>query len=287
MIKSSKKQKDKTIYFSKVVLDEHEEINILNEKRLITFYNSLETAFSSVPLNTHIKERINETDYIFNLFQKDERYFLFSISNSKEFNDILAEPIETNTQQAIKKKNMMLRYYTFVLADTKAKIIAYLNNRNLPNINSLLNIFLINKSKMNLYIEPLKNPKIGDTIKKSLKNKELFFTLNTTFKDTISNTLDETCNISRNSDLYKIKISVKNPSNELINSFLENREKVIAFQSAKLNIVDENNFSQVVDIFSTMFSYKTSISIEEIDLEHNEKIKMKLINAISSLANSF
>jgi len=178
---------------------------------------------------------------------------------------------------------MMLRYYTFILADSQSNIIAYLNNRNLPNINALLNVFLITQSKINMYIEPLKNPKINKTVRNALKTKELVFTLNTTLQDDVSKSLDDSCHITRDSEAYKVTVSVKSPGTKLVNSILENTQKIVAFQKAKLNIIDENNIPQVLDLFSAEFSFKTNIAIDDIDLKENQKVKVKLIRAIDSL----
>ena len=136
---------------------------------------------------------------------------------------------------------------------------------------------------MNLYIESFKNPKIEKTIRNSLKATSLTFTVNTTLQDTISQTLDESCSITRESECYKVNVSVKNPSKKMLNSILENSQKIVAFQKAKINIIDGNNIPQIVDLFSMEFSIKTKISIDDVDLKENEKMKQKLISAMYSL----
>ncbi len=273
----------RTIYFSKVVMEEHEKKNMFGDLELHTFKSAISIAFNNFKKAKATPVEIGSETYNITLFQNDERYYLFSISLAKQFNDILAEPIDSKTKETIEKKNMMLRYYTFILTDTQAKIIAYLYNRNLPNINELLNIFLCENSKMNLYIEPLKNPKIEKTINNSLKANSLTFTVNTTLQDNISQTLDEACSITRESECYKINVSVKSPSKKMLKSILENSQKILAFQKAKINLIDENNIPQIVDIFSMEFSIKTKISIDDVDLKENEKMKQKLISAMYSL----
>lgn len=69
----------------------------------------------------------------------------------------------------------------------------------------------------------------------------------------------------------------------MLNSILENSQKIVAFQKAKINIIDGNNIPQIVDLFSMEFSIKTKISIDDVDLKENEKMKQKLISAMYSL----
>lgn len=69
----------------------------------------------------------------------------------------------------------------------------------------------------------------------------------------------------------------------MLKSILENSQKILAFQKAKINLIDENNIPQIVDIFSMEFSIKTKISIDDVDLKENEKMKQKLISAMYSL----
>lgn len=277
------KGKPRTVFFSKVVAPNHEKLNILNEWETHTFKAALNETFENFVLGSPEICEIEGERYSFTLFQKDDRYFLFSISHTKKFGDILAEPIDSNTEKTIEKKNMMLRYYTFILADIQSNFIAFLFNRNLPNINAILNIFFIERSKIALFIEPLKNPKIEHTIKNALKSKTMTFTLNTALQSSVSVALDDACKISRESETYKVTVSVKSPGKKFINSILENTQKILAFQKARIQVIDENGNTQNIDLFSNQFSYKINISIDDIDLKENQRIKEKLILAISSL----
>jgi len=89
--------KPKTIFFSKVVLNEHKQLNILNEWETHSFKVALDKAFADCKLGIPSTYEIEGENYNFTLFQHDTRYWFFSIGHTKQFNDILAEPIDSNT----------------------------------------------------------------------------------------------------------------------------------------------------------------------------------------------
>ncbi len=282
-LKKKENGKKKSIYFSHIQLKEYTQKSFFNEDKVVTVKNCLAKTFENINNGQSFHYKFDDNSYYdITLHQHDDKYYLFSLSQIKNYSDILSEPVSAKTKKSYTKEELMLRFYTFILVDLHKKRIAYLGNRNLKDINTILTKLFLEKSKIPIDIYPFKRPDMGGAIEKAIKTQSLDFVLNNSLNDNISRTLDQTLGIDRETEVYTIKITIRKPRKSLIRSLL-NSSKNAVYTKPKLSFINEDNRSECINLITSEFTICTSISIKDIDLKENEKIKEKLILALHDL----
>ena len=273
----------KTICFAKIDSPSFEQFGLFGDQK-VNLKVALERAFNTsnesynVDKDTYDYE-CNKQKYCIRILEATNSFYFGEISTEREFDDLLEEYRDSSNNESI--KSIIIKYFTFFYIDIAKKAIVYIGQKGLKNINKLLTKYITEYSQISVSIHYLGNADLLKQIERSQKLQSIEFQIADNGGD-ISKSLDQTLNWDRNINSFSIYIKVKHPTKSYIKEIVKDPNRHIKVKKPVLKFQDEEFNEHVTHLFEDYFTVKTFLTLDDIDLQKNEKIKTKLVRALGN-----
>ena len=271
----------KTLYFAKIDSPSFEQYSIFGVEKF-TLQAALEQAFdkSNESYNSGKGTFDYECDkqrYCIRIIESTNTYYFGEISTEREFDDLLEEYRDSTNNENI--KSIIIKYFTFFYIDVEKRAIVYIGQKGLKSINKLFTKYVSEYSKMKITINYLGNADLLKKIDRSQKLQSIEFQM-ADDGGAVSKSIDQTLSWDRNINYFSIYIKVKHPTKPYIKEIVGDRNRHKKIKKPVLKFQDEDFNEYVTHLFEDYFTVKTTLTLNDIDLLKNEKVRIKLMQAL-------
>lgn len=269
MSKTCRRTKSKSIRFSHITLIRDGTQGIPDTgAQDITYSRLYETCFAFKPGDTQTFV-CDEENFTITFHGYDEDYICFSICNSKNFNEQLVTAIDKKSKQQV-SDDLELQYYSFVCIERKHHYLAYIYNKNIKDINRLLQTYLFKYEEC--IVAPLEIDNIKKRIQAAHKLGALTFTLDSDANQQTNLMLNKIFAWDSALTNFKVTVSIR-ATKHLMEEVLDSSKLTMNTKRPKLEVYDnpESN-KQVIDLLSDRFNLQTTIPADKINMKEVDSI---------------